>query len=318
MTLDDLDGYPTGGAAEWKARYAPFVARQVWHREVEAPALSVVVVAWNSAAFVVDCLRALRAQEGFDDERLEVVLIDNGGLDGVREELARLVDVEVEMTCNVRPGPARNLGIALARAEIVAFIDDDGLVASDFAVRLLSYFDDSTVMAVRGKVVWKEHRYFTTLAGHYDRGPVALADCLITEGNAAVRREALIEVGGFRENFFGHEGIDLTFRLQAAHPEAGILYVPDVVLHHDYIDTWSKFFRKNFRYADVDDRVAGRDPELARFMDAYFATPFPPPARTLGEHLALVGLKGVRTLLRVGARLTSPIQRLMGKAGVAR
>jgi glycosyltransferase involved in cell wall biosynthesis len=310
--IDGLDGYPGGDAAQWRARYAPFVARQTVHRTVESPKLSVVVVAWNSTASLLSCLDALRAQKDIEAADLELILIDNGGLESLRAELGERIDVEIETTRNLGPGPARNLGIAVARAEIVAFVDDDGLVAPDFASRILRHFDDPTVVGVRGKVVWKDHRYFTTLASHYDRGAAALEDCLITEGNAAVRRDALIEVGGFAERLFGHEGIELTFRLKRAYPKGSVLYVPDVVLRHDYIDSWSKFYRKNFRYANVDDEVAGTDAGLKRFMDDYFGTRFPGPERSLDEHLALAALKGARTVLRTGARLRSWTDKMKG------
>lgn len=309
--LESISGYPSGDADSWKQRYAPLVAERICHREVAEPRVSVVVVAWNSAPFVVECLDHVRAQIGFRREDIEVILVDNGGLDSVRDDLADRVDLEIRMIGNVRLCRARNAGVAYARSDLICFVDDDGLVEPDYFQRVMSYFDDPRVVAVRSKIVDKHHPYFTTLADHYDRGPEPVEDCLVTEGSTTLRREPYLAVGGFAESLAGHEGIDLSFRLTRHVPDARILYAPDVVMRHDYYDSWSKFFRKSLSYADIDSSVAARDAELAAFMKRYFARRFHRGALPLRRRAARTALRNLRSTLQSVARLRYRIRQRM-------
>lgn len=300
--LSQLTDYPTGDRAEWLARYEPIVAEIVTHNAIEEPRVSAVVVAWNAEEYLIECIDHLRNQVGVARDDVEIIVVDNGGNEPIRDAIAERADIEVRMVANAHLCRARNVGVALANAGVIAFIDDDGLVECDYFRNGLRYFDDDEFVAVRTRIVARNHPYFTTLATHYSRGARVVDDCLVTEGSSFVRTEPYIEVGGFAEDMSGHEGIDLTFRL-LRHTEQRVVYVPDVVMHHDYIHTWSKFARKNWRYAGVDDRTQDRDPELAAFMDEYFSQSFDRAPMTLDEKLAREGLKFLRTAMKVGATI---------------
>src|SRR5204863_8136925 len=55
---------------------------------------------------------------------------------------------------------ARNTGIGLAHAEVVAFLDDDAIAAPDWLERLLAGYADPKVMGVGGKIdpLWPKGR----------------------------------------------------------------------------------------------------------------------------------------------------------------
>jgi len=101
------------------------------HADTTRPELSVIVPSYNAARTIETCLDALAAQR--TDARFEVIVVDSGGdrtRDIVRERFpgVRLV------TSSERkyPGAARNLGIAAAGADIVAFTDADCVAAPDW------------------------------------------------------------------------------------------------------------------------------------------------------------------------------------------
>ncbi len=302
--LAQLDDYPAGSREDWLERYDPIVDEVITHRELAAPRVSAVVVAWNASDYLIECIDHLRDQVGVGREDVEIIVVDNTGNDAIRDQVAERADIEVRMRGNAHLCRARNVGVALAGAEVIAFIDDDGLVECDYFRNGLRYFEDDEFVAIRTRIVAKEHPYFTTLATHYSRGPDVVDDCLVTEGSSFVRTEPYIAVGGFAEDMSGHEGIDLTFRL-LRHAQMRVVYVPDVVMHHDYIHTWQKFARKNWRYAGVDDRTHERDPELSAFMDEYFSRSFDRARLTIDEKVAREGLKFLRTAMKVGATLES-------------
>lgn len=303
--LAERSSYPGGSIEDWRERYAPLIEERIRYNDRPDARVSVIVVAWQSAPFVVECLDHIRDQRGMAPEDLEIVLVDNGGLDSVRDEIADRVDLEVRMVGNVRLCRARNAGVAWSSAPIIANIDDDGLIERDYFENALRYFENPDVAAVRSRIVAKEHPYFTTLASHYDRGTWPVEDCLVTEGSSLVRRKPYVAVGGFAEALSGHEGIDLTYRLKEHNPHASVLYAPDVVMQHDYFDGWPKFLRKSLYYGGIDDATSERSPELAQFMDEYFSRSFTRSPRPADEVAAGVALSALRSVLEIAGRLKS-------------
>lgn len=298
-----LTDYPTGGPEDWRGRYEPVIEDDRGDG-IDGAAITAVIVTWVGGADDLDgSLRSIRSAAERLAEPVEILVVDNGTPTQLADELDDLWDRWIRFGQNLNPSPARNLGVATASADIVAFVDDDGHVAPDYFRAALRYFDDPDVVAIRGRVTALEHPYFTTLATHYDRGPNPVEDALVTEGASFVRRDALIDAGGFPDELLGHEGIALTCRLQRSAGGGRILYVPDVVLRHDYLESWKSFFTKQLRYAENEAAVDDRSPEVAEFMKEYFNRSF--PRRNLPPHklTARTLLRALRAVLQGGARL---------------
>lgn len=172
-------------------------------------------------------LRSLLAQEGVD---LDVVLVGNGwqpeGLpEGVRA---------VHLPENVGIPQGRNVGAREARGEVLFFYDDDAwLPTTDVLARLVREYEDPRVAVAQPRGADPDgrptpRRWVPRLrAGRGLGGDVVV----FWEGVCSIRREAFEAVGGWPGHFwYGHEGIDLAFRLA----DAGwtLRYRPDVVVHH--------------------------------------------------------------------------------------
>ncbi|WP_433512627.1 glycosyltransferase family 2 protein [Nonomuraea sp. CA-143628] len=93
------------------------------------PMLSVVVPIYNVEPYIGECLESLAAQTLED---IEVILVDDGSLDGsarvAREFVARDPRFVLLDQPNQGPGPARNAGIRRARGTYLAFADSDDVV----------------------------------------------------------------------------------------------------------------------------------------------------------------------------------------------
>lgn len=301
MTEPDLSkwmDYPSGDAQAWEQRYAPLVSEDIQHDTCSEPRLSIVVVAWHSADFIVEALDTIRASQRHWGGPVEVLLMDNGGLESVWSEILLRVDRALRMVGNVHLCRARNLGAALAKAPIVVFLDDDGLILPEHLGAIDRWFQDPEVTAIRGRITFKHHRYFTTLADHYDFGRSAVPDALVTEGNMAIRRSQFLAAGGFNETLSGNEGVDLTFRLKRLDPEAKTLYVPDVVMRHDFVNNWTKFKAKFSRYANIDSTLARLDPGLKDFLAEYLAETKPQRHMRLDERIARSLLSSLKRKLQ--------------------
>jgi GT2 family glycosyltransferase len=244
---------------------SPTVVRHRAHASTK-PCISFVVVGFSTGPELQECLRRCLHQPGLERDELELILVDNGGLEPGLAGCRSLLDAEVTMHRNAGPSAARNEGAKLATAPLVAFVDDDGWVAPDWAAAALAAMADGSRVACRGKVVFKRHRLFTALANVYDLGPIERDDLLSLEGNLVVDRDAFLEVGGFDPSLFGGEGLDLAFKLRQRFPERALRYVPALLMQHDYCDSWAKFYRKSRRYSSRDRARQTRRPEVQALL----------------------------------------------------
>ena len=88
------------------------------------PCFSVVVPLYNKREYVRRTICSALAQQW---DCLEVIVVDDGSTDGSGERIADLDDdrLRIVRQANAGPGIARNLGIAIARYEWIAFLDAD-------------------------------------------------------------------------------------------------------------------------------------------------------------------------------------------------
>ena len=90
-----------------------------------APAVSVVVATRNYGCYVAGALRSVLEQTWLD---LEVVVIDDGSTDDTPHVVQRFLNdprVHYHRTDGLGQSRAKNLGIQLSRAPLVAFLDGD-------------------------------------------------------------------------------------------------------------------------------------------------------------------------------------------------
>jgi glycosyltransferase involved in cell wall biosynthesis len=119
--------------------------------------VSVIVPVYNPGADIDDCIRTLLAQSLPRDE-YEVIFVDDGSTDGTAERLDGLAaeepNVRVEHIPNSGwPGRPRNVGLDMARAPYVYFVDNDDWLGAEALERLhaRAVADDADI--VIGKVV---------------------------------------------------------------------------------------------------------------------------------------------------------------------
>src|SRR5207302_11198777 len=88
--------------------------------------VSAVVLTYNKAWIVRECLASLRCQSRQADE---VIVVDDASTDDTRSELANLPAPWLRLTQRKNGGQsrARNIGFRCATAEYLAFIHGDGV-----------------------------------------------------------------------------------------------------------------------------------------------------------------------------------------------
>ena len=186
---------------------------------MNAPRLSVVIATYNRGPILEKCLKALLDQT-LPADQYEIVIVDDGSTDDTRAMIARLkTDApswQYHHQENRGRSPARNVGIGLAKGELVMFIDSDVVVVPTFLETHVKLHD-----AHAGKKVFVQG-----LSVNTDRfedplsTPVKASDfsaAFFATNNVSLPKAFLVEVGGFDENFteYGWEDLELGIRLKA-------------------------------------------------------------------------------------------------------
>ena len=234
------------------------------------PALSIVVVTWNSRALLERCLAALPAATA--GLATEVIVVDNGSRDGTAELLDAAVRsdgaapgvagprelVVIRNGTNRGVAPARNQGLRRARGALVALLDVDTVPAPGAFVVLADELRrvpraglvGPKLVGVDGALQYSCRRFPSLLdkigrrlpdrlgraltedveLRSWDHGSVRAVDYVIGACQV-MRAAALAEVGLLDERiFYGPEDVDLCLRLQRA--GWTVLYVPSAVVMH--------------------------------------------------------------------------------------
>ena len=189
----------------------------------------------------------------------ETIVIDNGSSDGtdlaVENQFPEVV--LVRNSENLGFCEANNQGIALARAPFVALLNNDAIPQPNWlselltpfqgrldvamvASKILQFEDPSRIDKVGHLIYWDGQNRGRGM-GEVDRGQYDhLEEVLWPDGcSAAYRRDALLEVGGFDNDFFAYaDDADLGFRLRLAGYRA--MYAPKAVVHHHRGSTLGK------------------------------------------------------------------------------
>jgi len=195
-----------------------------------APSIGVVMLHMGDRPIeLAEALRTLRAQR---DVELDVVVVGNGWAPQGLPDWVR----SVHLPENVGVPEGRNVGAREARGDFLYFYDDDAaLPQTDVLSRLAAVIVGDPAIAVaqprgadpQGKPT---PRRWVPRFDVRDGGKAGPATWF-WEAVFMIRRSAFEQVGGWPgQFFFGHEGIDLAWRLI----DHGwrIEYVPSVEVHH--------------------------------------------------------------------------------------
>lgn len=227
--------------------------------------VSVVVCVYTEDRWtdILAAVSSVRAQSYPALETLLVVDHNPALMDRLAREYKE--DGDVRVLANAGPrglSAGRNTGIAAARGEIVAFLDDDAVAERDWLRHFAEGYADPRVMAVGGRTVpvWASGRRpdwfpeeFDWVVGCTYKGlpPGRVRVRNVLGGNASFRRSAFDAAGGFATGIgrdgdrrpLGCEETELCIRLTRARPDSVLLIDDRAVIHHRVPET-----REHFAY----------------------------------------------------------------------
>jgi GT2 family glycosyltransferase len=219
------------------------------------PALSIIIVNWNTRGLLADCLEAVFADPESCD--WELLVVDNASMDGSAEMLrSRFPQVKlIANSTNQGYVGGNNLALQAATGQQLLLLNSDTIVEAGALTRLTRFLaGEPKAGAVGPKLLNRDG----TLQLSCGIPPSFWSECVsklllhkllpffklgrwkhdeirevgwVTGACLLVRREVLNRVGTFDENLFMfYEDLDLCMRIRAA--GWGIFYVPESRICH--------------------------------------------------------------------------------------
>jgi glycosyltransferase involved in cell wall biosynthesis len=211
--------------------------------------ISIVVPTYNRAERVGNVLASiarLRVPEGLP---WEVVIVDNNSTDATREVVSRMAGEAAFPVRYVFEGTqgisrARNRGIAEAKGDVIACVDDDCIVHESWLAEIAGEFArDDRLLLLGGRVeLFDPADAPMTIRTGRKRldltGNLSAFDHLIG-CNLAFRRAGYERAGGFDLRYGAGSGLlpsneDTEFVYRVVHLGGTVLYAPNVVVYHHH------------------------------------------------------------------------------------
>ncbi|WP_134681767.1 glycosyltransferase family 2 protein [Paracoccus ravus] len=186
------------------------------------PTISVVMPAYQAAYFLPRSLPPLLALAA-SGEVLEVIVVDDASTDGTAEIARDLGARVLRLEQNSGPAGARNHALSHVQGQIVWFVDSDVVTGENATSAIRAAFDTPGLVAVFGcyDAEPADQHWFSrykNLMHRYYHLRSSREVHTFWSGFGAVRRDVLLEVGGFDPNCLTVEDIELGHRIsQAGH-----------------------------------------------------------------------------------------------------
>ena len=227
------------------------------------PKVSVVVCAYNAADTIDDCLRSLDA---LTYPNAEVIVVNDGSRDATADRVRAYPRVRLVEVPNGGLSAARNIGLAHATGDIVAYTDADVRVDPDWLTYLVQPLLREDVVGAGGpNVVPADDPWVAQSVARAPGGPThVMLDDRIAEHvpgcNMAFRREALLAVGGFNPVYLrAGDDVDICWRLQARGLRIG--FAPSALVWHHHRASISAYWKQQVGYGEGETWLDAHHPE---------------------------------------------------------
>jgi len=228
--------------------------------DTTAPELTVLIASYNARTTIEACLNSLRSQR--TERHCEIILIDSGTDDTAAVVASQYPEVTLlHFTKRLYCGDARNIGMAKARAPLVAFLDADCIVPENWVEAICDAHSHSN-LTVAGSVHNGSHSlarwtyYFCEFNLWVpSRVPRQIRE---TPGCAlSMKRSAFDRFGPFLEGTYCS---DTAFHWRMQEAGEQVLFWPAIAVRHTYLNGWKHLLshivehRRHFAAIEVRER----------------------------------------------------------------
>jgi glycosyltransferase involved in cell wall biosynthesis len=206
--------------------------------KADKPLVSVVIPAYNAAAYIGATLRSVFAQTF---QQFEILVVNDGSSDtpalerALQPYLSRIRYMKQE---NRGPSAARNVAIREAQGKYVAFLDSDDLWHPDHLANQVATLENDPSLGLvysNGLHIVEDRPVSVTFDRTVQSEPVTFEallreDCTVGTSSTVAVRQAILEAGLFDEGFRRCEDFDLWLRM--AHNGVRMTFTRTVQIYH--------------------------------------------------------------------------------------
>jgi GT2 family glycosyltransferase len=220
------------------------------------PDLSVIVASYNSRCTIADCLNSLRRQE--TERGFEIIVVDSSS-DGTEALIAsQFPEVRLFHSAERKyPGDARNIGIAEAQAEIVASIDADCIADKNWVAEIIAAHRNPSLV-IGGSIANAEPRNYVGWTAYFCEfsewmpGAARRRRANMATANISYKQAAFRKYGRFIEGTYGS---DTDFNWRLGRDGHQILWIPEISVSHQSMESLAKFLRHEFHHGKDCSRM---------------------------------------------------------------
>jgi len=235
------------------------------------PALSVIVASYDAERTIRACLSSLQHQETNQD--FEIIVVDSS-TDGTAELVeqqfphVRLYHLPARKYC----GDARNIGVSVARGEIIALTDADCTATGTWVDEVLKAHQ-SPHLAIGGAIANAEPSSVVGWAAYFcefsrwmpGSKPRWLDD--IAGANISYKKKAFDVYGPFLEGTYCS---DSEFHWRLGRDGHMLRWLPQIVVSHRSISNLSRFVQHEFEHGGCFARVRIRGRGFSRLRRLWY------------------------------------------------
>ncbi|MFT2007751.1 glycosyltransferase family A protein [Pontibacter sp. 13R65] len=196
--------------------------------------VSVVIPNYNNARYIVQAIESVYIQRF---RIFECIVVDDGSTDNSIALLDSLTkkysSLKVLQQVNGGPSKARNKGWMEAKGDLVAFLDADDLWKIDKLEKQVKLMQAENADVVTSQYVWFDGKN-KILNPQINREPIIpfdfWFDTYFSPSGVLLKKEVLISVGGWDEELWGCEDMDLWFRCALSGYKFSIVNSNDVLI----------------------------------------------------------------------------------------
>jgi len=219
--------------------------------------ISLIIPSYNRPRQLAKCLESVARLE-YPREQFEAIVVDDGGeavLDAVVSSVSSRLDITLLRQAHAGPAAARNTGAAKARGQLLAFLDDDCLPATDWLQSLEKRLAAMPTHGIGGRTLnaLPDNPYSSTcqmlvdyLYQYYNADQNRAT--FFASNNLALPSEGFHAIGGFDANYSHAGGEDRELCDRWWRHGYRMIYAPEALVYHAHALTLRTFWTQQFNY----------------------------------------------------------------------
>lgn len=212
--------------------------------------VSVVIPVKNSDKTIEKTINSILNQSY---KKIEIVVVDDGSTDDSLKIIKNIIKKnksKVKIKCfenekNLGPAATRNRGVKESKGEIIFFIDSDCFAPEKWLEKIMKEYSEKNIGGVGGYLEPGEKTFVAFLERMQNKYLLNIKNEKITgkekcpagyTNSMTYLKKALIETGGFDENFKFASGEDFELKKRVCEKGYNLVFIPEPIIHLEKYD----------------------------------------------------------------------------------